>query len=85
MSSYALHDYRREQLGLEKEPTHSQAVHNGVTATRIDRFYIPTTNKYEDTLWNIEIKEQFVWDSDPSDHKPVLLHVHHHWISLIYQ
>jgi hypothetical protein len=24
MSSYALHDYRREQLGLEKEPTHSQ-------------------------------------------------------------
>ena len=36
---------------------------------------VPTTNKYEDTLWNIEIKEEFVWDSDPSDHKPVLLHV----------
>ena len=34
-----------------------------MTATRIDRFYIPTTKKYEDTLWNIEIKEQFVWDS----------------------
>ena len=46
-----------------------------MTATRIDRFYVPTTNKYEDTLWNIEIKEEFVWDSDPSDHKPVLLQV----------
>ena len=75
MSSYALHDYRREQLGLEKEPTHSQTVHNGVTATRIDRFYIPTTRKYEDTLWNIEIREQFVWGREPSDHKPLLLHI----------
>ena len=75
MASYSLHDYRREQLGQEKEPTHTQRVQNGVTATRIDRLYIPTSKKYEDTLWNIEVREDFVWDTEPSDHKPIVLQI----------
>ena len=46
-NSYKLSDYRRQQLGSEREPTCETKVHDGVTATREgDWALCPTTCLY---------------------------------------
>ena len=76
ISSYNLFDLRRQQLGNEKEPTCLTRVHDGVTATRIDRFLIPTSSKYDDVLFNIHVRDDLVWVKDStSDHKTLILDI----------
>tara|TARA_B110000046_G_scaffold118207_1_gene125009 strand:+ start:2316 stop:6662 length:4347 start_codon:yes stop_codon:yes gene_type:complete len=67
-------DIRREQLGNEREYTRAGVNRNSdIIATRLDRWYVPTTEEERGKLWTIYVKEDFIWKKKSSDHKLVIL------------
>ena len=75
MRSKGLVDERREQLGNIAEYTRFEAtpVHGTITATRLDRFYIPSHKDFEDYQWNFEVTNEFIFKPTNSDHYGVIL------------
>ena len=74
MARFNLHDYRREQLETDFEPTRSGTNSQGApVATRLDRFYLPTHADFDSTLWDIHVCPTLVWSKENSDHLPVVL------------
>lgn len=41
--------------------------------TRLDRWYVPTGDNFDGTLWNVTVEDSLVWKDSPSDHLPVTL------------
>ena len=74
MDTLNLYDIRREQLGSEHEYTRISDNSNMIT-TRLDRWYVPISEAFDGTLWNVKITDTLVWKDSPSDHLPVILHV----------
>ena len=69
-------DERRNQLGNAPEPTRSQAGEGGrITATRLDRWYVPTAGPAKDMLWTYELHNTFTFKAVGSDHYGVVLYM----------
>eukprot|EP00966_Prymnesium_polylepis_P028346 656033-Prymnesium_polylepis.1 len=75
MGSFSLIDERREQLGEEREVTRRGVTANGVTGTRIDRWYGPTSGRWSDILWTFQTHNTFVFKKNASDHYGVALYL----------
>ena len=74
MEECECYDVRREQLGNEREYTRAGVNRNSqVTATRLDRWYVPTEEEERGKLWTIHNKENFIWKKNSSDHKLIIL------------
>ena len=74
MDNLNLYDIRREQLGIEHEYTHLSDNEHMIT-TRLDRWYVPISEKFDGTLWNIKVTDTLAWKDSPSDHLPVILRI----------
>ena len=68
-----IYDYRRDQLDTSFEATRIRSTVSGVTATRLDRWLIPSHSDYDSTLWDIHVQPELVWSKENSDHLPVVL------------
>ena len=64
-------DIRREQLEFQFE--HTRKGTKDEVATRLDRFYVPTGDEHDTTLWTIETQDDLVWKFTPTDHLAVTL------------
>lgn len=74
MSQLKLEDTRRVQLGVTREATRVGT--NPATATRLDRFYIPLHDDFDDLLTSFEVRSDFVFHkSNHSDHRAVCLNL----------
>ena len=67
-----LYDIRREQLETAHEFTR-QSDTSTMCTTRLDRWYVPTGENFDGTLWNVTVEDSLVWKDSPSDHLPVIL------------
>ena len=70
---FNIYDYRRDQLGTSFEATRTGSTATGVTATRLDRWLIPSHKDFDSTLWDIHVQPELVWSKENSDHLPVVL------------
>ena len=76
MAVKGLTDYRREQLGNKFEHTRKPWEIDSIKVmTRLDRWYIPSHEKFDTYLWDINVRPDLVWSEVPSDHLPVILTV----------
>ena len=41
------------------------------TQTRLDRWYVPYEDEFEDVLWTVSIRDDLVWKDTPTDHSLV--------------
>ena len=74
MSDLGLYDIRREQLESAHEFTR-QSDSSNMCTTRLDRWYVPTGEGFDGTLWNVTVEDSLVWKDSPSDHLPVTLQI----------
>ena len=72
MADLTLLDYRRTQLEDKFEHTHLPTKDTD-NFTRLDRWYIPQDSAHSSFLWNIYVRNDLVWSTENSDHKPVIL------------
>ena len=70
MADKGLVDERREQLGNEPEYTRIGNTRNGLTSTRLDRWYTPADI---DSLLTFNVDNTFVFKKVASDHRAVIL------------
>ena len=79
MAEVGLWDFRRTQLGNEHEGTRQPLgmVHTrdgpDVVVTRLDRFYIPTTEAFEDLLPSLRVQWDVVWSDEARDHAAIVM------------
>ena len=71
MEGLNLLDIRREQLVTGKEHTRAQ----GGCMTRLDRWYVPVSERAAHMLWNVKVDDTLVWKDCPSDHLVVILDI----------
>ena len=69
LAKVELYDVRRDQLGTDKEPTRI----GGTCATRLDRWYVPLAESFEEILWTIDVRSDLVFKSSELDHLAVVL------------
>jgi hypothetical protein len=71
MEGLNLLDIRREQLVLGKEHTRAE----GGCMTRLDRWYVPVSDRAAHMLWNVKVSDTLIWKNCPSDHLVVTLDI----------
>ena len=64
MSDLGLYDIRREQLESAHEFTR-QSDSSNMCTTRLDRWYVPTGEGFDGTLWNVTVEDSLCGRAHP--------------------